>query len=138
MKKLLLATALLSSSFVQAEIHKLAIQVNSADPATMNMALNNAQNVKSYFESQGDSAQVEIVAYGPGLKMYLEGSPVADRLATLGMDDTYSFSACGNTYKKMSAKAGKDLTLVSEAHIVPAGVVRLMELQNEGYSYIRP
>lgn len=49
-----------------------------------------------------------------------------------------SFSACGNTYRNMSAKAGKDIQLVSEASLVPSGVVRLMELQEQGWSYIRP
>jgi intracellular sulfur oxidation DsrE/DsrF family protein len=38
----------------------------------------------------------------------------------------------------MSKKAGKDLVLLSEAKKVPSGVVRLMELQKEGYAYLRP
>jgi intracellular sulfur oxidation DsrE/DsrF family protein len=38
----------------------------------------------------------------------------------------------------MEKKEGKELVLVSEAKQVPSGVVRLMELQEQGYSYIRP
>jgi intracellular sulfur oxidation DsrE/DsrF family protein len=32
----------------------------------------------------------------------------------------------------------KDIKLVSEAKVVPSGVVTLSELQERGYSYIRP
>jgi hypothetical protein len=48
------------------------------------------------------------------------------------------FSACGNTLAGMQKKAGHEIALLSEANVVPSGVVRLMELQSEGYSYVRP
>ena len=38
----------------------------------------------------------------------------------------------------MIKKAGKDVPLMSEATMVPSGVVRLMELQADGYAYVRP
>jgi intracellular sulfur oxidation DsrE/DsrF family protein len=38
----------------------------------------------------------------------------------------------------MSEKAGKKVELISEAEMVPSGVVRLITLQEEGYSYLRP
>ena len=38
----------------------------------------------------------------------------------------------------MSDRAGKEIPLVDEAKMVPSGVVRLIELQEEGYAYIRP
>ena len=38
----------------------------------------------------------------------------------------------------MSKKAGKEIPLMEEAQIVPSGVVRLMELQADGYAYVRP
>ncbi len=40
--------------------------------------------------------------------------------------------------KGMAKKEGKAPVLVSEAKQVPSGVVRLMELQEKGYTYIRP
>jgi len=109
-------------------------------PQVMNMVLNNARNVASYYESQGDKAVIEIVAYGPGLNMYIPGkSPVADRISTMSLElDGLSFSACGNTHRKMSEKAGQEVVLMDEAGIVPSGVVRLIELQQQGYAYVRP
>jgi intracellular sulfur oxidation DsrE/DsrF family protein len=123
-----------------AELHKLALHVDQNDPAVMNLALNNAANVKAYYAAKGEEVKIEIVAYGPGLKMYTMDSPVKERIAAMSLEypDEMQFSACGNTLKKMSEKAGKDVKLLSEAVVVPAGVVRLMELHEDGYNYIRP
>jgi intracellular sulfur oxidation DsrE/DsrF family protein len=30
------------------------------------------------------------------------------------------------------------VTLVSEAKVVPSGIIRLIELQSQGYAYIKP
>ena len=124
----------------QGQVYRLAIHVDQDDAQVMNMALNNAKNVKTFYEAQGDKVEVEIVAYGPGLNMFIDGkSPVKDRISVMSLEDPdLHFAACGNTYQAMSKKAGKDLPLVSEAKIVPSGVVRLMELQREGYAYLRP
>ncbi|MEN8837921.1 MAG: hypothetical protein ABF243_09015 [Celeribacter marinus] len=120
--------------------HKIAFHVNQNDPQVMNMTLNNVANAKAYYDSVGDDVIIEVVAYGPGLNMYVaDKSPVADRIATMSLEsDTISFSACGNTHAAMSKKAGADVALISEAHLVPSGVVRLVELQEDDYSYIRP
>ncbi len=124
----------------EGETHKLAIHVDQNDPAVMNMALNNAKNAADYYEQQGDEVVIEVVAYGPGLNMLVEGkSPVADRISAMALEqEDISFAACGNTLAAMEEKAGGDVPLLSEAKVVPSGVVRLMELQEEGYSYVRP
>jgi len=120
--------------------HRLAMSVSQNDPAVMNLTLNNAANASSYFDSQGQQLQVEIVAYGPGLNMFREDtSPVKARLADFksGMPNV-SFSACGNTLKAMEHAEGKTIAIVPEAHVVSAGVVRLIELEEAGWSYVRP
>jgi hypothetical protein len=38
----------------------------------------------------------------------------------------------------MEKKEGQPITVLSEAVVVPSGVVRLMELQEKGWSYVRP
>ena len=66
-------------------------------------------------------------------------SPVKARIAAMALKiDNISFAGCGNTKAKMAKKAGKEIKLIAEAKIVPSGVVRLMELQEQGWSYIRP
>ena len=120
--------------------HKVAIHVDENDPARMNMALNNIANMKAYYESVGETVDIELVAYGPGLHMLLaDTSPVKDRISVMSLElDNVTFSACGNTHKGMSKKAGKELALLDEVVMVPSGVVQLVKLQEEGFSYIRP
>ncbi len=127
-------------ALAEGKTHYLAIHVDDNDPAKMNMALNNAENVRDYYEKIGDKVMIEIVAYGPGLHMLREDtSPVKTRIAAMSLaDENLSFAACGNTQRKMSEQAGKDIPLIAEARVVPAGVVRLMELQEQGWTYIRP
>jgi intracellular sulfur oxidation DsrE/DsrF family protein len=121
-------------------MHTLAIQVDENDPAVMNLALNNAQNVKQYYTAKGETVAIEIVAYGPGLNMYVaEASPVKERISAMALESPeITFAACENTHRGMVKKAGKDVPLMSEATMVPSGVVRLMELQADGYAYVRP
>ena len=135
------ALALLAApAFAEGETHKIAFHVDENDPAVMNMALNNAQNVANYYADQGDEVVIEMVTYGPGLMMLVEGkSPVADRIAAMSLElDNITFQACANTMAGMEKKTGEPVTLLSEAQVTPSGVVRLVELQQDGYAYIRP
>lgn len=143
LKATLFATAVLIaplSAMAEGKTHYLAVHVDESDRQKLNMALNNVQNVRAYYAEQGDEVVVEVVAYGPGLQMYIDGqSPVADRIKAMALEsDNITFAACGNTLRKMSANAGKDLVLLEEATVVPSGVVRLIELQEDGYAYVRP
>jgi intracellular sulfur oxidation DsrE/DsrF family protein len=144
MKHLIAATALAlvtaTGAFAEGVTHYLAIHVDENDPAVMNMALNNAQNVVNHYAAQGDSVVVELVAYGPGLHMFrADTSPVADRIAAMGLEvENLSFSACGNTLAGMTRQAGAEVALLDGVEVTPSGVVRLMELQQQGYAYIRP
>lgn len=137
---LVLAVFMPLAALAQGAKHKVAIHVDQSDPAVINMALNNAQNVSNYYASIGDEVDIELVAYGPGLVMFVaDKSPVADRLSAMALEmPTLRFSACGNTHAAMMKKAGGDVPLVSEATIVPSGVVRLIELQEQGFAYVRP
>jgi intracellular sulfur oxidation DsrE/DsrF family protein len=144
MKNIITATAvaltLATGAWAEGKTHYVAIHVDENDPKVMNMALNNAANVNKYYMSQGDSVVIEMVTYGPGLVMLIPGkSPVADRIAAMSLElDNISFAACGNTHRVMSERAGKEIALLEEATMVPSGVVRLIELQENGYAYVRP
>ena len=143
MKQMILAAAVCFApmmALAEGKTHHIAVHVDQNDPQVINMALNNVNNLTKYYASQGDTAIVEVVAYGPGLAMFVKDkSPVADRISAMALEHTnVSFAACGNTHKAMIAKAGHDVPLMEEARVVPSGVVRLVELQEQGYAYIRP
>ena len=125
-----------------AKPHRLLIHVDQNDPAVMNLALNNATNVIEYYRAKGEDVNVDIVAYGPGLNMLrVDTSPVQDRIKQLkGMafPSNVQFSACANTKENMEKKEERSIAVLSDATIVPSGVVQLMEKQEKGWSYIRP
>jgi intracellular sulfur oxidation DsrE/DsrF family protein len=125
-----------------AKPHRIVIQVDQNDPAVMNLALNNATNVIEYYRAKGKDVQIDVVTYGPGLHMLRDDtSPVKDRIKQLkdyAFPSTVQFSACNNTKEGMEKKEGNPVNIVSEAVLVPSGVVHLMELQEKGWSYLRP
>jgi uncharacterized protein len=136
----LLVTAATESFAADTKPHRVAIQVNQNDPAVMNLALNNASNVIEYYRAKGET--VEVVAYGPGLHMFRsDTSPVQDRLkqiANAAFPSSIKYSACNNTKEGMERHEGKPVPLISQAELVPSGVIRLIELQEQGWSYLKP
>jgi uncharacterized protein len=124
-----------------AKTHRVAIQVDQNDPAVMNLALNNAKNILEYYQTKGEPVEVNIVTYGPGLYMLRDNSPVQDRikqLKNLAFPGKIQFSACNITKQAMEKREGQSITILPEASLVPSGVITLMELQEEGWSYVRP
>jgi hypothetical protein len=124
---------------VDGKTHHVAIQVDQNDPQVMNMVLNNATNVMEYYRAKNEDVDVEIVVYGPGLHMLrTDSSPVQDRIKKLKDMGKIQFSACNHTKQNMEKTEGHAISIVPEATVVPSGVVRLMELQEAGWSYVRP
>ena len=120
--------------------HRLVLQVNSNEPATMTLALNNATNVEQYYKERSEKIEIEIVTFGPGLHMLRDDtSPVKDRIKAISeKSPAISFRACGNTQENMGKAENKAIPLVAQATLVKSGVVRLMELQEQGWTYVRP
>jgi len=122
--------------------HRIVIHVDQNDPEIMNLALNNAKNVIDAYRAKNEDVNVEVVAYGPGLHMLRDDtSPVKDRIkeiSELSFPSNITFSACNNTKQGMEKREGHPITIIPQAHLVPAGVVRIMELEEQGYSYVKP
>ena len=139
----LMSMALTSTSpAADGKLHRIAIQVDQNDPQVMNLALNNATNVIEYYRARNEDVDVDIVTYGPGLHMLrADTSPVQDRIKRLkdmAFPGKIQFSACNNTRQGMEKPEGHAISILPDATIVPSGVVRLMELQEQGWSYVRP
>jgi uncharacterized protein len=146
LRNLVLAAALtlafVTTAAADGKTHHVAVQVDQNDPQVMNLALNNVNAVIEYYRDKAEDVDVEIVAYGPGLQMLrADTSPVQDRirrLKDLAFPGKIQFSACNNTRQAMEKAEGHAIAVVPEATIVPSGAVRLMELQEQGWSYMRP
>src|SRR3984893_10306256 len=125
---------------VEKKQHKLAIHVDQNDPAVMRLALGNSRNAHELYASMGEDIAIEIVCYSQGLHMLRDDtSPVKEEIrSTRAKVPNLAFGACNNTKRAMEKTEGKPVPIIPEATIVPAGVVRLVELQELGYSYIKP
>lgn len=125
-------SALQNSSTTFSKQEGVVIQVSDSDPAKWDAALLNAINVRKEFPPE--KMDIEIVAYGPGLEMLKNSSRVKSRLDEATQAGV-KLLACRNTMK-MTNTAKADL--VPAAEVVKAGVVEIMQKQQQGYSYIRP
>ncbi|HEY7302277.1 MAG TPA: DsrE family protein [Xanthobacteraceae bacterium] len=144
----LLAAAALAAPFAsrkaavadEKKMHKLALHVDRNDPDIMRLAFNNARNAYDLYNSWGEELSVEIVAYSQGLHMLRDDtSPVKEEIHELRKHvPQIAFGACNNTKRAMEKREGKPVPIIPEATIVPAGVVRLVQLQEAGYAYVKP
>lgn len=117
------------------KVQKLVVHVPQDDPKSWVQALNIASNVPKLLGL--DNVVVEVVAQGPGLKLFTDKSPHADRVKSIAMNDV-TFSACGQTMAAIARKTGKEPVLLEGVTKVNGGVPRIMDLQEAGYSYVRP
>ncbi|HEV2946041.1 MAG TPA: hypothetical protein VGX70_01615, partial [Gemmataceae bacterium] len=129
-----LASLILASGALAADTkaqHRVLFHVDQNDPAVMNLALNNATNVIEYYRSKGKEVAVDVVTYGPGLHMLrADTSPVQDRIKHLkdvAFPSTIQFSACNVTRQGMEQKEGHPIDIMSDAVVVPSGVIHMME-----------
>jgi intracellular sulfur oxidation DsrE/DsrF family protein len=120
--------------------HHLILQVNTNEAEAMNLALNNATNVAQYYGNLGQKVEIEVITFGPGLHMLrADTSPVKERIkAITERTSSISFKACGNTRENMAKVESREIPLLPQAAVVKSGVVRVMELQEQGWSYVRP
>lgn len=111
---------------------KVVVQVSDGDVAKWNLALNNAKNVQD--DLGASNVDIEIVAYGPGIGMLKADSVAANRVGE-ALAAGVKVIACENT---MRAQKLTQADMVSKIGYVSAGVVELMQKQQQGWAYIRP
>jgi hypothetical protein len=125
------------------KVHRLALQITDDSPEKMTTVLNNAANVSRYYAEKGEEVEIRIVAYSGGLNMLrADKSPVLDRLKSVRESmHNVQLEACGNTIEGMAKRENKkpsEIPLVEGAKVVPAGVVELLELSEQGWTIVRP
>lgn len=128
-------TTLNAQETVETKVHKVVIQVSTDDLRTQKIALNNAVNLQKLYGL--DNVEIEIVAFGPGLNLLTSKSNQNKRVESLALQNI-AFSACSNSINKVEKKTGSKVVLLEGVTRVTAGVARIIELQEDGYSYIRP
>jgi intracellular sulfur oxidation DsrE/DsrF family protein len=125
--------ALAPASFAwAASVNRVVMQVSDADPGKWNLALNNARNLQA--DLGAANVEIEIVAYGPGIGMLKADSIVANRIAD-ALSSGVKVVACENTMR--GQKLVND-DMLGGIGYVGAGVVEIMQRQQQGWAYLRP
>lgn len=116
-------------------VARVALQISDGSGAKQQLVLNVARNLIKFYGA--DKVDVEIVAFGPGLRLLFRDNALGDQIQSLAAEGV-RFSACENTIAAMAKKLGHPPELTSEARLVPAGIVRLVELNQAGFFVSRP
>jgi len=114
---------------------KIVLQISDPNPFKQTLVLNVANNLVKHYGP--DKVDIEIVAFGPGLRLLLEGNSNESRMNGLSKNGV-RFAACENTIAGFTKKLGYKPELVSQATPVSAGVVRILELTDQGYRLVKP
>jgi intracellular sulfur oxidation DsrE/DsrF family protein len=128
---LTLAGALTAQAADSGKKHQVIFHVTENDPVKWNQALNNVGNLQHALGK--DKVEIEIVVNGPGLEMMKFDSVVGSRMDD-AMKNGVSLLACGATMK--AAKVTKE-DLYQGVTVVPGGVIRVMNRQEAGWTYIK-
>jgi intracellular sulfur oxidation DsrE/DsrF family protein len=131
---LILVSGLATSATAQPvpQRNRVVIQVSDGDAAKWNLALNNARNLQT--DLGPGNVEIEVVAYGPGIGMLKLDSPVGSRISE-AKDAGVKIMACENTMKAQKLERADMLNGIG---YVGAGVVEIMQRQQEGWTYLRP
>jgi intracellular sulfur oxidation DsrE/DsrF family protein len=97
-------------------------------------------NIKNHIAGKGGPEKVSIVlvVHGPALDAFVasKANPDIKRQIASRTSDGVAFVACGNTMKAQKLQASDMLGGFEVAE--EGGVVRIADLQGDGYIYIRP
>lgn len=112
--------------------NRVVMQVSDNDPAKWNLALNNARNLQSDLGAR--NVEIEIVAYGPGIGMLKADSVVGNRIGE-AVTSGVKVSVCENTMRGQKLQKSD---MLGGIDYVGAGVVEIMQKQQQGWAYLRP
>jgi uncharacterized protein len=118
--------------------HRVVYHLSEAGVDKARFVLGNIHNMISGVGGAGNVEAIELVVHGPALKTFVTAGmdPQLKALLTELQGQGVVFGACGNTMKGFSLTLDQ---LPRGAHPLPqGGVVRIMELVEQGYVYLRP
>ena len=135
----LLATPFIGSQAIAADKSfadaKIVLQISDPNPFKQTLVLNVANNLIKHYGR--DSVDIEIVAFGPGLRLLFAENANTGRVNSLASKGV-TFSACANTTRNMGKILGHPPALNPKAVTVDAGIVRIIDLVKKGYILVKP
>jgi len=130
------AETLLNEEKPFAEVHVI-MQVSQADPGRHTLVLDIANNLTKHYGGQ-DMADIEIIAFGPGVPLLFAADNVNQARIESLMAHGVRFYVCGNTLDTIEHKAGKRPAVLAGVTTVQTGVAFMLEEISRGYTHIHP
>jgi intracellular sulfur oxidation DsrE/DsrF family protein len=110
---------------------RVVIQVSDPDPRLWAQAINYTENLRELVGK--DNLEAEIVALGQGIGLLKLDSPHATRVSD-ALKAGVRITACGSTMTRQ--KLTRD-DMLPDIGYAPGGILRIIERQKEGWTYIK-
>ncbi len=113
---------------------KVVLHIDFDDEKRLLMALGNFKNLLKEINAEGSS--LALLANGSSVKLLLKAKAddYKDDINALAASGV-KFYVCNNSLNKFDINLDEMLPV---CEVVKAGVLKLIELQNDGYAYIKP
>ena len=128
----LLGAALAGPALAQDKPQRLLIHISDENPKVWGLALSYARNVRH--DLGPDKVQIEIVVYGPAIRMLEAESDWRDRVTQV-LDEGIRVIACENTMATLGLKRDD---MLGGIDFVKTGLAHVMRRELEGWAYARP
>lgn len=134
MKKLFLFAWLLLSvvqvATAQNRKHQIVFQLVTADTMAHKAFMKQLNNIYTV----SPESTIKVVVHGPAIDMYTAGKSVVGPQLQLAVDRGVVFEICEFSLKERKVEKS---ALFTHAQYTPAGIIRIVELQEAGFSYVK-
>ncbi len=110
--------------------HKIVFQLTTSDTLSHKALMKQLKNIKSV----APNTKIEVVCHGPGLEMLQSNKTTVLKGIQEAKKNGVEFQACEFSLKERKVEKS---SIISEAGFVPAGIIYIVEKQEQGYSYIK-
>lgn len=115
---------------IQKPEHKIIFQLTSGDTTAHKQLIKQFNNILSV----SPTTKIEVVCHGAGLDMLVSGKTIVEDKIKILADKGVVFNACEFSIKERKVDRSK---IISVSGFVPAGIVEIVNKQEQGWSYIK-
>ena len=110
--------------------HRIVMQLTSGDTLVHKNLMKQFKNMME----ASPTVKLEVVCHGPGMDLLMSDRGVVQGQVKEFTAKGVTFLACDNTIRERSLDPAK---VLSEARHVKAGIIHIVERQEDGWSYIK-
>lgn len=118
---------------------KVLVHLTSSNVESGLNTLDNLQQLLDDYDHRKQDVLVEVVANGDGIKLLQSRIiPIARRISELTqLYDNLTFAACKNSIDQIKMAKGLEIKLIPGVKLIDSGIVKVIERQTQGWTYIR-